>query len=376
MINQIKIIVWWLIPLVLIFDLNVCQENSQIKKVNHTVLIYHPGEKAAVETILTEVQNKVGLPIEYYMNVKSVICLAEVCKVIPVTLYWDNIGNYKKYQIEEGATLEKYEADAFELKDYEKLHNILKDKYSPFRDVFIEDIWTVPNTAKVDVDAISGATILELDEKDTVPGAALTCYTLWHWANGNVVSVINTKTGQSASNFQLKDFIDNESAIYFKIALNELEQRDIYDVSFINAIIQRVLEDEFLLKEALTYMEKASSKNYLTALSELFFKGGKEQKLAAIRSLKYSKVKIPKPYLDSLSKEFNQLESFQEVSVLINLMEIKNPKSSIVINNMMSLLDSDILISRRAYWFLRKQELNPKQEKKLKKYERQNNDKL
>ncbi|WP_452228502.1 MULTISPECIES: hypothetical protein [unclassified Lacinutrix] len=340
------------------------------------VSIKHPGEDDFVEVILTEVQNKNGLPIEYYMDVKSVICLAEVCKVIPVTLYWNNIGQYKKYQIKKGVTLEKYEADIFEPNDYKKLQNILENSDSPFRDVFLEDIWTVPSAIDQDVDAISGATILSLDEKDTVPGAALTCYTLWHWANGNIVSVIKEKTSKSVSNSQLKNFITNDNHTYFNIALKELEQRNIYKADFVDIIIYRVLKDDFLLKNAFGYLEKARPDTYLYAVSEVFFQGEKKQKLSAIRSLNNSEIDIPKLYLDRLSEKFKNLESYQEVSSLFELMQNKNPNSSTVNKNVISLLDSDIFIARRAYWFLSNQKLTSKQEKKFREFQRKNKDKL
>ena len=376
MINQVKITFWWLILLVFIFNGKLSQSAQVYNEVKHEISIRHPGEKYAVPTTLTEVQNDEGLPIQYHMDVKSVICLAEVCKVIPVRLYWNNIGEYQKYKLQEGATLEKYEADLFEPNDYEKLQSILENQNSPFRDVYLEDIWTVPSTQMEDVDAISGATILELDDKDTVPGAALTCYTLWHWANGNIVSAIRKTTSESVSNAQLKDFILNENATYFKLALSALDQRNMYDEQFVNAVVTRVLNKDALLKEAFAYMEKASVKHYLDASSELFFKGEEEQRLAAISSLKNSNIDIPKPYLDGFSNQFSELESFQEVSALLELMQKKNPNSSTVNNNVFALLDSYFITARRTYWFLTNQELTSAQEKKLQAFQKKNKERL
>ncbi|WP_299255636.1 hypothetical protein [uncultured Aquimarina sp.] len=366
MISQTKIAFLWLIPLIFIFNGIVSQRQSEFNEIKHTVLIKHPGEKYAVKTTLTEVQNEEGLPIEYYMDVKSVICLAEVCKVIPVTLYWNNIGGYQNYRLQKGTTLEKYEADLFEPNDYKKLHSILENQNSPFKDIFIEDIWTVPSTiGDQGIDAVSGATILQLDDKDTVPGAALTCYTLWHWANGNIVSVIKKKTGESTSIEQLKMFISNKNEVYFDIALSVLKEKNNYYKPFVEAIIQRAANEDNLLRETFDYLENATPDIYLQAILDLFLQGAKKQKLAAVRSLNNSEVNISKTYLDSLSKELNRLKSFQEVTALLELMQNKNPNSSVVNQNVVPLLDSNFLIARRAYWFLTNQKLDNSQKERI-----------
>lgn len=373
--GQVKIALWML-PLVLIFIGFVSQKQSELNEIEHAVSLKHPGEEYALNTILIEVRNHEGLPIEYYMDVESVICLAKVCKVIPVRLYWNNIGEYQKYTLKEGTTLEKYEADLFAPEDYTKIHSIMANSNSPFKDVFLEDIWTVPTIQEEDIDALSGATILALDEKDTVPGAALTCYTLWHWANGEVIAVIKDKTGESVSKAQLKEFIINGNKTYFNIALKELEQRETFEAPFINEVAQRILKESSLGKEAFAYFESSPSESYFDAVSQVFFKGEKEQRLMAIRSLKMIDIEIPKSYLDGFSEEFSQLESFQEVSALLDLIQDRNINSSIVNSNAVSLLDSDFLIARRAYWFLSNQELDSNQEKALQDFKKKNKERL
>ncbi|WP_303317284.1 hypothetical protein Q4Q34_01615 [Flavivirga abyssicola] len=364
MINLLKIVLWILIPIVL-FNSPKLEQNTY-KIVSHEVTVKHPGEKEPVKTILEEIQNEEGLPIEYTMNVYSVICLEEVCKIIPVKLYWNAIGVYKKYELAEGETLEKYEADLFESKDYIKLQSILANDDSPFKDVYIDEILTVPDEhGNEDVDAVSGATALELDEKDTVPGAALTCFTLWHWANGNVISIIKNQTGLSASDQQLQDYILHENNAYFHIALRELQNRSLYTKPVIDTIIKKALKDNTLLRTVFNYLKITSPELYFYATKRLFFEGEKEQKLAAIQSLRKTNFDIPSSYLDGFSSEISKLSSYQEVSLLLGLMENKNPNSKVVIENVFPLLETNILIARRSYWFLKNQELNLEQSKQL-----------
>ena len=363
MLNKTILYILFVIPFCFIFQ-NRASDNYT--KINHTVWVKHPGDKFPVEIILTEVQNESGLAIEYYANVESVICLKEVCKVVSVKIYWNNIGEYQRYELKPGVTLEKYESDLFEPQDYIKLNAVLLNKNSPFKDVYVDDILTVVDADGTEgVDVISGATALKLDEKDTVPGAALTCYTLWHWANGNITSIIKKQTGKSASNDQLKHFLHNENKMYFFIALDELNARKIYSKSVIDIVLNELINKKELLKSSIEYLESAPSDIYLTSIKDVFVKGKKVQKLAVIRSLQNINYEIPKDFLDNLSNEINSLISFQEITRIIDLQQSKNPESSKVIENTLPLLDDDFIIARRAYWFLSSEKLNKEQTQKV-----------
>ena len=370
MIHFIKTYFWLVVPFILIGSLGVSQQKE--KTIQHKIAVKHPGEKEVVTIILNQVLDKNGLPTSYYMDVQSVICLEQVCKVIPVRIFWNTIGDYQKYELEKGATLEKYEDEVFASEDYKKLHSVLVNKDSPFKEVYIDEILTVVDEHDEESDAVSGATALELDEKDTVPGAALTCYTLWHWANGDVVEKIKEITGKSLAEQHLHAFLVAEKPTYFKVALQELARRKMYSQPFINSITKRVLEEESLLKITFNYLEKAPSNTYFSATEYLFFKGKTAHKLAVIRSLKSIKYTISTPYLDTLSAEVSKLNSYQEISSFLDVMQTKNPHSKKVIENVFPLLSSDFIKARRVYWFLKNQQLSTKQQKVLRNFEKEN----
>ena len=334
----------------------------------YSIVINHPGEKTPVNITLHQVLDKNGIPIQYYMDVTSVICLEEVCKVIPVRIFWNNLGEYESYTLEKDATLEKYEDDLFDREDYPKLHTILANSESPFKEVYIDEIITVVDEHDEEYDAVSGATALELDEKDTVPGAALTCYTLWHWANGEIVEKIKNLTGKVLSEAQLQRALTDTNRAYYFIGIKELVNRKDFDKSFINIIINQSVKDESLLKATFKYLEKSPTEVFFRTTKEIFSKGKKAQKLAAIRSLIYSKYKPQKLYLDELSNQMSSLKSFQEVSFFLDLMQAKNPKSNIVIVNTVPLLSADFIIARRAYWFLKNQKTTASQKEKLQQF--------
>lgn len=361
MTHFIKTYIWLFIPLFLFSGL---ESNTHFYKTNqYAISINHPGEKEPVTITLHQALDKNGIPIEYYMDVPSVICLEEVCKVIPVRLFWNNLGKYQKYELEKGGTLEKYKADVFEPQDYTKLQHILSDANSPFKEVYYHEILTVPT--EDDVDAVSGATALELDEKDTVPGAALGCYTLWHWANGEIVQKIKDFTGKVLSEKQLKMALIDENREYFSIAIKELENRKNYSKSFVDIIVEETTKDDLVLKSTFKYLEKSPSQTYFNATKSIFLSANKTQKLAAIRSLRYSKHQPKKEYLNDLSTHISSLKSFQGVSFFLDLMQAKNPNSKKVVKNVIVLLNADFIIARRVYWFLKNQQTTVSQKEKL-----------
>ncbi len=366
-------IVAYCLPLFFNFEAS----QSSFNKIEHQIYVKHPGEKAEVPTILTEVQNQVGLPISYYADVESVICLEQVCKVIPVRLFWNNIGEYQKYELAKGKTLEKYEADLFEPQDYVKIHDIMSNPNSPFKDVYIDEILTVSHEIDEDeVDAVSGATALALDEKDTVPGAALTCYTLWHWANGDIVSKIKQQTGASVSEEELQRFALHENNAYFQIALNEFQRRSLYAKVIIDLILQKVFLDKSLIRMTMEFFDNTPSETYFYTMERLIEDGEKQQKLAAIQSLSRTSFDIKGTYLDELSSQIDTLKSYQEISNFLNLLEAKNYKSKNVVNNVMPLLDADFLISRRAYWFLSNAKISSSQKQYYNSFYEKNKDRL
>lgn len=365
MLNSFKIFLIVCFPIWLIGNFLISPAANS-KTIQHKVIIKHPGNKIPHDVILYEVQNEQGFPDKYYLDVKSVICLEEVCKVISVRIFWNEIGEYQKYELENNATLEKYEADLFEKEDYKKLHTIIQNPNSPFKETFIEDILTVVvDDGTGNLDAVSGATAIHLDEKDTVPGAALTCFTLWHWAHGDVVSIIKTITGQSVSQEKLFSFLSNENRTYFFVSLEALKEHKNYSNLFVEEVIRQALENNDLLKASIQYIETAPSDIYFSSIRKLYLKGNELQKIEAIRALIRTKTPINNDYLIPFSEEIKPSKSYQEVSLFLDLLEITNLKNEKITQNVITLLESDFLIARRAYYYLKNQSLDNNQLEKV-----------
>lgn len=346
-----------------------------LEKTNqYNLVVNHPGEKKAIEIVITQILNEEDFPVSYYMDVPSVICYEQVCKIIPVKLFWNNLGEYQIYELEPQSTLEKYKADSFEPKDYIKLDRILSNKHSPFKDVLYHQILTSPDDN--DVDAVSGATALILDDEDTVPGAALGCYTLWHWANGEIVDKIKNLTGKSFSEKQLKDLLSEDKKHFFPVVIQELSKRNNYLTSFVELVIQKTLEEKILIQQSIEYLEKSPQNVYYASMEKIFIKGNENQKIHVLRSLMKSNYTLERPYLSRLSNHASSLKSLQEVSLFLEVVQLKNPVSEVVIKNIFPLLKSDLVIARSVYWFLKNQKTTVDQEEELKIFHEQNKDKL
>lgn len=351
---------------------------EKLTEIKHKIPVHHPGKgddnMECVE--LVEVQNKNGFSTTYYMNVESVICIKNVCKVVPVRIYWDNIGAYKKYELEEGVTLEKYEADFFEKEDYIKLQHVLSNENSPFKNVKVDEILTVPDETHNDVDAVSGATALELNEEDTVPGAALTCYTLWHWTYGDIQSIIRNLTGVSMSSRDFKTLLLNENLDLKLFSIEQLTATNLYKKKLVEEVIQQTSLNAKLLKSTINYFEKSPAKTYFSGMINLFDLGNKQQKIAVLSSFLNTKFQMPKGYLDSLSNRVTSFTSYQEISIFLRLMKSKNSNSNNVVKNVFPLLDSEFIIGRSVYWFLKNQELTLEEKEVLKGFQQKHKDQL
>lgn len=344
--------------------------------IKHVVTVQHPGEKEPTKVVLTQVKNAAGITTEYFIDVQSVICLENVCKVIPVRMYWNAIGEYQRYTLQKGATLEKYEADVFAPKDYDKLHTILKNKKSPFKEVYIEDVLTVKNELSDNIDAISGATALDLAEENTVPGAALTCFTLWHWANGEIISITQQITASTATDAQLLTFINKKNTTYYTLALAELSKRKLYKNNFLNAIFKNLKETQKEVKPTINYLEGSPKNTYLKTIKKLFIKGSLTQKIAALKSIENTTHNIKPKYLDCISGYAGKLKTYQEIAALLQMLESKNYFSKKTADNLVPLLNSDFLIARGVYWYLRDKSLNPQQKKNVTNLKNQHKNKL
>ncbi len=135
-----------------------------------------------------------SLPDYYYCDLKTPICLENLCNPVEIRLEWDLIGNFRNYREVAGKEITKFDHEPFEEKDHVQLKKILSDRESMLLDYRMEDL--VDTTVKVysaEIDGLTAATSSTFSDK-LVPGAIYTCYTLWHLVNGEIADRIRSNT--------------------------------------------------------------------------------------------------------------------------------------------------------------------------------------
>ncbi|MEP0213871.1 MAG: hypothetical protein ABJD66_11685 [Cellulophaga sp.] len=339
---------------------HLIQSKNEIK---HHIKVHHPGkgQNNIEDAVLVEVKGKNNLAVSYYMDVESVICYENLCKIVPVRIIWNTIGEYQKYELAKGVALEKYEGEPYTEEDYIKTQKILLDGDSPFKSIRIDEILTTVKSHDI-VDAVAGETLLELNKEDTVDGASLTCYTLWHWAHGAVVEKIKEVT---ASNFSSKEYVAylNSGNLQKQLfAITQLENQKIYKKDVVEAVKKQTLVNDQLIRSSVQYLEKNNSSVYLSILKTFITKGNSKLKIAVLNSLLHSNLELSSTYLADVSLILSSKVTYQEMSLFLRLLQKNNAAvSKQVLNKLMPLLQKDILISRNVYWFLQDKNLTASQ---------------
>ena len=350
-------------------------KNTVVSEKKHKVKVVHPGnsELAMQEYDLYEIGGMDGIPGEYYMDVASVNCYDSVCKVVPVRIFWNNVGEYLRFELKPGVRLEKADGKPFSEEDYKKLHHILQDRNSVFKNVSIDDL---VNPVSIEgVDAVTGATMLVLDNNETVKGAALSCYTLWHFANGGIISEIQQITGEACTNEQLRKFLETGENNYKDFALQQINTKKVYDKKTVDEVIRQAQLYNELFKASVRYFEDAPDDIYFAAIKLLFKNGNGNHRILVLNSLCRTNKILPYHYLDDLSLFIPNL-SFQEIDLFLEILEQKNISSEIILDQIINLLDQKILIARRAYWYLNGQKLSEEQQNKIVAFQERNKEYL
>lgn len=326
---------------------------------DHRVRVAHPGVTGseAVAGTLVQTRGVDGRPDEFHMVVDSVSCNDEECEIVPVRLYWDELGFYKRFELAPGVGLEKAEGKPFSKEDHDKLHRVLSDRESAMWNVRIDEL-VKPSGNGVDV--VSGPTVV-LDKRRYVEGAVWTCYTLWHWANGGIGPVIREITAGDCSLEDLRGHLEKGSQEHKLFALRELTKREAYDPATLEAAVSLSSGDHHDLQKLLVdYVEKAPSGSYYSSLAKLLGTGNRRLRLMGLRSLLETAYEAPEGFHAGLGKQLGASGSYQEIDLFLKIVDGKRAMTPEVVTQVLALLKHDnFLIARRACWALADLTLTP-----------------
>ncbi len=340
----------------------------------HQVALRHPGITSTKPKTYTlyQIRNQKGFPTGYTMVVDSVICMEKTCQVINVKMVWDAMGGYLRYELEKGKVLEKgvlldkskalpdkaafYKGVPFTDADYSKLDQILRDGRSILSTQKLSDMSVVGGNANID--GVTGATPIAM-KKAVVEGASLTCFQLWHWANGEIVETAKELTHLSCSKDLLHSFLLSEKPRFVLFALEHLARHKQFSPSFVKAV-NKVMRsgDHDRIKPSLAYLKEAVPKaKYYDNLAVMFNKSSSKSRIHLLRLLELEK-ELPVAMFDKMSAAFTGMKTYQELHRLLRLVEKHEHVSQCVLTQVSQLLDNDnFLIARKAFWYLEKKTL-------------------
>ena len=355
----------------------VPKEPVQHCKVAHKISIKHPGISltANIEKVLFESKCTLGKDPQFYMDVESVVCGDSQCRIDTLRIFWNELGFYTGLTLPAGVQLEKAKGASFTELDYQKLDSILSDRKSGLKDVYKEEV-TGSETSE-GADALSGATII-LDKKSYVKGAVWTCYTLWHWANGDINGIIRNITGDVKSVAELREYLTGDDYEQKIFALQQLTRRKVFDNETFQLIIdQATIDERELLKLILDYIEKAPSKQYYPSIEQVLTTSSSKGRLLSLNSLLKTTLVPPKAYFARLIRQLGTSVNYQEIQLVLQILNQKNIISPDIVDQLLPMLEHDnFIIARSVYWFLQDKQLTDFVKNRLETFGKEQSDKL
>lgn len=360
----------------LLWILNVSFNKQQGNTTRHTVQINHPGISLteSTERTLFEIKNEQGHSKEFYMNVETVVCGDSHCRIDTIQIYWDALGFFDRLVLPMGVELEKAEGEHFKQSDYNKLNTILANKNCSLKDVYKEEVVGTETTEGID--AYSGATII-LNTNDYVEGAVWTCYTLWHWANGDIFSIIRNITSEHLSIDDLVVLLKKENTAEKIFGLEQMINHKYYQPQVINLILESAPNSNYKFSKLTIEYFKSSPSLYFDSMKNLIKSGNQKQRLLYLNSVLETKKNAPTDFYESISQLLPKWNDYPSVNSFLTILENKNISIPSINQSIITLLDKEnFVIARRAFWFLQNQNLNPKQQEKIRSFQNKNNERL
>lgn len=334
--------------------------------VSHRIRVRHPGfssEQPKTYT-LKQLSDRQGFPSGYSMTVDSVICPERTCRIITVKMTWDALGRYQRLELPAGKTLEKglppgrkdaaaeWTGTPFIEADYLKLDGILKDENSLLGRQKLDGMVRLNNTHAVD--GITGATPASVRDA-VVEGAALTCYNLWHWANGDVAAAAREQTHRQCGEGLLLSFLTSGQPHYVLFALEHLRLHKLFGPSAVQAVARAMSgADSDRIDLGLAYLREALPERgrYFEALAAVILGragGGRAHLLDRLAS----ETALPDAFFDAVGAGLPEWKDYYEIHLFLQLAEKRGSASPALVASAARLLDSpDFFIARRAHGFL------------------------
>jgi hypothetical protein len=306
-----------------------------------------------------------GFPVGYTLSFTTHVCVDEQCRMVKVTMHWDALGYYERLEYPADTPLTKKKHVPFAAEDYAKLDQILKDRDSILGsqplEIFGKPVQEVPG-----IDGWSGATPQTVKDA-VVDDAAYTSWTMWRWANGEIVQKLQGLTEKRCTPDYLRHLLQSDDRRAVDFALKYIQRHHPSDEQFVDDVfpvletgdrehvslsiqfLSRAMKDKRRLHDRLIASYCRMNNNYSPMILDYFS----------------AQQDLPAETLEGLTRILNQLPYFQ-VHLILRLLDARAYFSEQVESDVAGLLDSpDFFIARRASEYLLKQQLGSETKSKL-----------
>jgi hypothetical protein len=313
-----------------------------------------PGEPPRVYRVKAEVDQH-GSPKGYSLQFTTHVCIDDQCRAVTIIMRWDALGRYQSLETPEHLPLTRKKHTPFTPEDYQHLDRILKDSQSVLKNYSLESLAASTQVAdEAGLDGVSGATPLSV-KNAVVPDAAYTTWTMWHWANGEIVEKLKTATTQRATIDFLKQLLDSEVPTDMEFALRTLIEGDADRGAVEQSLVDSVWKalhrsDRELASLALNFLSRNEPDiaGFHESLIESIFLMRKNYS-AVILEYFAEQTNLPIETMEKLVLAVDRMPYFQ-LHTTLNLLEQNAFWSPLVESQLTMLLDHDnFFIARRCF---------------------------
>jgi hypothetical protein len=308
-----------------------------------------------------------GFPAGYALTFTTHVCVDEQCRMVKVTMHWDALGYYERLEYPADTPLTKKKHVPFAAEDYVKLDQILKDRDSILGSQPLEIFGAPVQQAEVPgIDGWSGATPQAVKDA-VVDGAAYTSWTMWRWANGEIVPKLQGLTEQRCTPGYLRHLLQSKDRRAVDFALKYITRHRASDEQFVDDVFH-VLEtgDREHVSLSIQFLHGAlkDRRRLHDRLIDSYCRLNSNYSPLILDYLS-SQDDLPRETLEGLTGILNELPYFQ-IHLILRLLDKRAFFSEQVESDVAGLLDNqDFFIARRASEHLMKQQLGSETKRKL-----------
>jgi hypothetical protein len=319
-----------------------------------------------------------GQPAGYSLSFETQVCVDEQCRMVQVTMHWNALGYYQRLECPPQLPLTRKKHEPFTPEDYAKLDRILKDRESILASQPLEAlVQPMLQAENPEIDGWSGATPQTVKDA-VVEDAAFTTWTMWHWANGQIVSKLQTLTERRVTPDCLRRLLRSEDRREVDFALRYLqkhpgsgestveeiflvlERSDREHVALSLNLLDRAAGDRRQLHDRLINAFARMSTNYSPMILDYFS----------------TQAELPAETMEGLAAALKDVPYFQ-VHLTLRLLDSKQFFSGKVEAEIAGLLDHEnFFIARRASEHLAKQTLSDAVRRRLEAFRHQHRSRL